>query len=144
MAGVFKLYPWEWVLSDDFGKHVVRSLPETLWLEPLWKSLLSNKALLAVLWELYPGHPNLLPAYLDQPGLLTEYVRKPRLGREGANITIVSPGRRSRPAASTATRATSTSCSTRSPSSTATAPRWGRGSSATRPRAWASARPSGW
>ena len=92
MNGVFKLYPWEWALSDDFGKHVVRSLPETLWLEPLWKTLLSNKALLAVLWELYPGHPNLLPAFLDQPGLLTEYVRKPRLGREGANISIVSPG----------------------------------------------------
>ncbi len=87
-----KLYPWEWVLTDDFGKHAVRSLPQTLWVEPLWKTLLSNKALLAVLWELYPGHPNLLPAYLDQPGLLTEYVRKPRLGREGANISIVAPG----------------------------------------------------
>jgi glutathionylspermidine synthase len=92
MAAVFKLYPWEWVLSDQFGKSVVRSLPETLWIEPLWKALLSNKALLAVLWEMYPGHPNLLPAYLDQPGLLTEYVRKPRLGREGANISIVAPG----------------------------------------------------
>jgi glutathionylspermidine synthase len=92
MAAVFKLYPWEWVLGDDFGKHVVRSLPETLWVEPLWKALLSNKALLAVLWELYPGNPNLLPAYLDDPGLLTEYVRKPRLGREGANISIVAPG----------------------------------------------------
>ncbi|MCW2633192.1 MAG: Trypanothione synthase [Pseudonocardia sp.] len=87
-----KLYPWEWVLTDDFGKHAVRSLPQTLWIEPLWKTLLSNKALLAVLWELHPGHPNLLPAYLDQPGLLTEYVRKPRLGREGANISIVAPG----------------------------------------------------
>jgi glutathionylspermidine synthase len=87
-----KLYPWEWVLSDEFGKHALRSLPEMVWIEPLWKTLLSNKALLAVLWELYPGHPNLLPAFLDQPGILTEYVRKPRLGREGANISIVSPG----------------------------------------------------
>ena len=51
---------------------------------------------------------------------------------------------RSRPAASTARRATSTSSSTRCPSSTASAPRWGRGSSATRPPGWASARPSGW
>ncbi len=92
MSAVVKLYPWEWMLSDDFGKHVVRSLPETLWLEPLWKTVLSNKALLPVLWELYPGHPNLLPAYLDEPGMLTEYVRKPKLGREGANISIVSPG----------------------------------------------------
>lgn len=92
MAAVFKLYPWEWVVGDDFGKHVLRSLPETLWIEPLWKTILSNKAILAVLWEMYPGHPNLLPAHLDQPGLLTEYVRKPRLGREGANITVVGAG----------------------------------------------------
>ena len=92
MNAVFKLYPWEWVLGDQFGEHVLDTLPATLWLEPLWKALLSNKALLAVLWELYPGHPNLLPAYLDQPGMLTEYVRKPRLGREGANISIVAPG----------------------------------------------------
>ena len=92
MNGVFKLYPWEWMLGDEFGEHVLDTLPATLWLEPLWKTLLSNKALLAVLWELYPGHPNLLPAYLDQPGMLTEYVRKPRLGREGANISIVAPG----------------------------------------------------
>ena len=42
-AAVFKLYPWEWVLDDDFGKHVARSLPETLWVEPLWKSLLSQQ-----------------------------------------------------------------------------------------------------
>lgn len=86
---MFKLYPWEWVLDDSFGKHVTESLPQTLWIEPLWKTLLSNKAILAVLWEMYPGHPNLLPAYLDEPHVLTEYVRKPKLGREGANITIV-------------------------------------------------------
>ena len=35
MATVFKLYPWEWALTDDFGKHVLASLPETMWLEPL-------------------------------------------------------------------------------------------------------------
>jgi len=92
MRTVFKLYPWEWMVEDQFGKYAVESLPETLWVEPLWKMLLSNKALLAVLWEMYPGHPNLLPAYLDQPGMLTEYVRKPKLGREGANIQIVAPG----------------------------------------------------
>jgi glutathionylspermidine synthase len=89
---MFKLYPWEWVLDDEFGKHVTESLPQTLWIEPLWKTLLSNKALLAVVWEMYPGHPNLLPAYLDDPHVLTEYVRKPKLGREGANITIVGAG----------------------------------------------------
>ncbi|MEU5690974.1 glutathionylspermidine synthase family protein [Actinosynnema sp. NPDC020468] len=92
MGTVVKLYPWEWVVDEQFGRYAVESLPGTLWVEPLWKMLLSNKALLAVLWEMYPGHPNLLPAFLDEPGFLTEYVRKPRLGREGANIQIVAPG----------------------------------------------------
>ncbi|UVS76458.1 glutathionylspermidine synthase family protein [Actinokineospora sp. UTMC 2448] len=92
MATVMKLYPWEWAVNDEFGRKVVESLPTTLWVEPLWKMLLSNKAILAVLWEMYPGHPNLLPAFLDQPGILTEYVRKPKLGREGANVQIVAPG----------------------------------------------------
>ncbi|MGW5050758.1 glutathionylspermidine synthase family protein [Actinokineospora sp. NPDC004072] len=92
MATVMKLYPWEWAVTDEFGRKVVESLPTTLWVEPLWKMLLSNKAILAVLWEMYPGHPNLLPAFLDQPGILTEYVRKPKLGREGANVQIVAPG----------------------------------------------------
>ena len=78
--------------EDEFGRYAVESLPSTLWIEPLWKMLLSNKALLAVLWEMHPGHPNLLPAFLDQPGILTEYVRKPKLGREGANIQIVQDG----------------------------------------------------
>ena len=92
MKSVMKLYPWEWVVDEEFGKRVVQSLPGTLWVEPLWKMLLSNKAILAVLWEMHPGHPNLLPAFLDEPNILTEYVRKPKLGREGANIQIVAPG----------------------------------------------------
>lgn len=92
MNTVVKLYPWEWVIDEEFGRYAVESLPQTLWIEPLWKMLLSNKALLGILWENYPGHPNLLPAFNDQPGLLTEYVRKPKLGREGANVQIVAPG----------------------------------------------------
>ncbi|GAA3048959.1 hypothetical protein GCM10020000_31740 [Streptomyces olivoverticillatus] len=67
----------------------------TLWIEPAWKMLLSNKALLAVLWELFPGHPNLLPAYLDGPRELARtngYVAKPLLGREGAGVTLHPPG----------------------------------------------------
>ncbi|MET8862521.1 glutathionylspermidine synthase family protein [Nonomuraea sp. NPDC004580] len=88
MRSVFKLYPWEWMLSDEFGRHAVR---HATWIEPLWKVLLSNKALLAVLWELNPGHPNLLPAYLDGPRDLTSFISKPLLGREGASMRIVTP-----------------------------------------------------
>lgn len=92
VESIFKLYPWEWILDDEFGKKVTASLPATMWIEPLWKSILSNKAILAILWEMYPGHPNLLPAYLDDPNELTEYIKKPKLGREGANMTIVGAG----------------------------------------------------
>ncbi|MCZ2527429.1 glutathionylspermidine synthase family protein [Streptomyces sp. HB2AG] len=96
----FKLYPWEWLSTDAFGGHVLDTLDNgggsgsTCWIEPAWKMLLSNKALLAVLWEMYPGHPNLLPAYLDGPRELastTGYVSKPLLGREGAGVTVHLP-----------------------------------------------------
>jgi glutathionylspermidine synthase len=50
--------------------------------------LLSNKALLAILWELFPDCPYLLPAYLDGPRELGSYVKKPILAREGANVEI--------------------------------------------------------
>ncbi|MEU7050327.1 glutathionylspermidine synthase family protein [Streptomyces eurythermus] len=101
IRGIFKLYPWEWLTTDAFGPHVLDTLDNgggtgsTLWIEPAWKMLLSNKALLAILWELYPGHPSLLPAYLDGPRDLaatTGYVAKPLLGREGAGITVHEPG----------------------------------------------------
>lgn len=97
----FKLYPWEWLATDTFGGHVLDTLDNgggtgsTLWIEPAWKMLLSNKALLAVLWELYPDHPNLLPAHLDGPRDLsrtTGWAAKPLLGREGAGVTLHEPG----------------------------------------------------
>ncbi|MAC45963.1 MAG: hypothetical protein CMI12_03810 [Oceanospirillum sp.] len=31
-------------------------------LEPIWKTVLSNKALLPMLWQMFLYHPNLLPA----------------------------------------------------------------------------------
>ncbi|MFC5909909.1 glutathionylspermidine synthase family protein [Streptacidiphilus monticola] len=94
MRAVFKLYPWEWLTTDAFGGHVVDTADlgggsgSTLWIEPAWKMLLSNKALLAVLWELNPGHPHLLPAYLDGPRQLTSWAAKPLLGREGDGVLL--------------------------------------------------------
>ena len=94
VTAAFKLYPWEFMLRDAFAPHLARVPRPCLFLEPPWKMLLSNKALLALLWELFPGHPNLLPAYLDGPRDLatTGFVRKPRLGREGANVEVHRPG----------------------------------------------------
>ena len=89
IRSIFKLYPWEWMAHEAFGEHALAPDPRIQWIEPAWKMLWSNKALLAVLWELFPGHSNLLPAFLTDPHGLTEYVRKPLLSREGANITVV-------------------------------------------------------
>ncbi len=86
---IFKLYPWEWLMREEFGKHLANA--STRWLEAPWKALLSNKALLPLLWKLFPDHPNLLPAsHKPLPG---RCVRKPMFGREGANITIFDDGK---------------------------------------------------
>ncbi|RBJ00138.1 glutathionylspermidine synthase family protein [Micromonospora provocatoris] len=85
----FKLYPWEWMLAEPYGRPALDPGTPTTWIEPAWKLLLSNKALLAVLWEMYPGHDYLLPAYLDSPRGMTGYVAKPLLGREGGSVRIV-------------------------------------------------------
>ncbi len=86
---VFKLYPWEWMLKETFARPLMQTYKETQWIEPIWKTLLSNKAILALLWEMFPASPWLLPAYLDGPRDLARYVKKPVYGREGANVTIV-------------------------------------------------------
>ena len=87
---MFKLYPWEWIVREEFGDEVLQAYQQTVWIEPIWKMVLSNKAILPVLWELNPDHPNLLPAYADSPHGLSQYARKPKLGREGANVTLAS------------------------------------------------------
>jgi glutathionylspermidine synthase len=86
---LFKLYPWEWLMREDFGRAIPGT--PTRFIEPPWKALLSNKGLLALLWALHPGHPNLVPAYFagdPAPDLGPDYVEKPLYSREGANIRI--------------------------------------------------------
>jgi len=94
---VFKLYPWEWMLGDAFGDHALETMNaasqkpvagKVQWIEPIWKMMWSNKALLAILWELFPDHELLLPAYLDGPRKMQNYVRKPLVGREGAGVQV--------------------------------------------------------
>jgi glutathionylspermidine synthase len=90
----FKLYPWEWMFQDAFGAQLIKA--PTRWIEPPWKAILSNKGILPLLWESFPGHPNLLPAFFeDDPNaarLGASFVRKPIYSREGANIALISEG----------------------------------------------------
>ena len=83
---LFKLYPWEWMVREAFGRNLIDSRMRTI--EPAWKMLLSNKAILPVLWELHPDHPNLLPSFYEPQKFATDFVKKPILSREGANVTL--------------------------------------------------------
>lgn len=88
---LFKLYPWEWLVREPFGRHLLGRTTRVI--EPAWKMVLSNKAILPVLWEMFPGHPNLLPAYFEPGRFATDFVKKPIYSREGANVSITSGGR---------------------------------------------------
>ncbi len=111
---LFKLYPWEDLLRDEYADHV--NTANCLMLEPAWKAVLSNKGLLPVLWHMFEGHPNLLPAFFEAdvadamagrgaaaasvaeaferaaPGLTAGHVVKPLFSREGASLSIVEGG----------------------------------------------------
>lgn len=110
---LFKLYPWEDMLRDDFAPYLAPS--GCRFIEPPWKAILSNKALLPLLWEMEPGHPNLLPAFFAsdvqdalsggtpaariakafsaaEAALRRGHVRKPIFSREGAGVSFVEGG----------------------------------------------------
>lgn len=87
---LFKLYPWEWMMREKSGRHIATT--KTRFVEPIWKLILSNKGILPVLWEMFPNHPNLLPAFFEhdwRAQTLQSYVRKPLYSREGADIQVV-------------------------------------------------------
>ena len=100
---LFKLYPWEnlfteiaqlncWGFVERLKSGQVRVI------EPLWKSLLSNKGIWALLWQEFPLSRYLLPTYFEEDSSKAAetlrqsvYVRKPLLGREGASVSIIDP-----------------------------------------------------
>jgi glutathionylspermidine synthase len=96
---IFKLYPWESMMQESFATPALQTYQDMRWIEPIWKMLLSNKGILPILWELYPNHDLLLPAFFERPGddqtssyqRLFSYVRKPLHSREGANVSIIRP-----------------------------------------------------
>jgi glutathionylspermidine synthase len=97
IAALFKLYPWEDMLREPYAAKLPGT--PTLFLEPAWKALLSNKGILPLLWERHRGHPNLLPAaFADDEAAAAEigerYVRKPLFSREGWDIELIDGDRR--------------------------------------------------
>lgn len=96
VQAAFKLYPWEMMLREAYAPSLLTA--GVRWIEPAWKSVLSNKGILPLLWERHPGHPNLLAAYFDDDpaaaALGASYVQKPLFSREGANVSVTLEGSR--------------------------------------------------
>lgn len=91
MRVIYKLYPWEWLVREDYGQKILET--KSIWLEPIWKMIWSNKAILPILSELYPDSPYILKASFDEPDHnAMNFVKKPILAREGANVTIYQDG----------------------------------------------------
>lgn len=80
----FKLYPWEWMVEESPDGCLV----EVAWLEPVWKLVMSNKAVLSTLYELFHDSPYVLPCYLSRPQSGV-FCKKPVFSREGHNVSIV-------------------------------------------------------
>lgn len=95
IKNIFKLYPYEWLVHEEFGKNIIKDRSQTFWIEPSWKMLLSSKAILPILWKLNYGHDNLLEAYFEEDKELagSSFAKKPILSREGANIQLMNQGR---------------------------------------------------
>ncbi|TDZ34076.1 putative acid--amine ligase YgiC [Colletotrichum trifolii] len=107
---VFKLYPWEFMVEEPFAEACFKDMENigkrdedgnyvggTIWIETPYKMLWSNKALFAILWDLFKDDPRskwLLPTYFDgeAPESLTSFARKPIFAREGCDITLKKDG----------------------------------------------------
>ena len=95
---IISSYPKEWLAAEiDADAILGHDLGDTISFEPYWKLIMANKAILPLLWNKYPNHKYLLPAYFHDPReeLGTEYdkafadkhwVSKPLFGREGLGI----------------------------------------------------------
>ncbi|KLU81094.1 hypothetical protein MAPG_00189 [Magnaporthiopsis poae ATCC 64411] len=104
---IFKLYPWETMVMEKFGEACFADMDNvgkrdeetgeyvggTIWFEAPYKLLWSNKAIFALLWELFKDDPRsqwLLPTYLEpeMPADMKQYARKPIFAREGSGVTL--------------------------------------------------------
>jgi glutathionylspermidine amidase/synthetase len=109
---VWKTWAWETALDqiraeceDDDCHPVLRSAadehpaprlvdvllrPDVMVYEPFWTLIPSNKAILPVLWQIFPDHPYLLNSQFELTDDFNQrgYVSKPIAGRCGLNISL--------------------------------------------------------
>ena len=86
VQAMFKLYPWDWMAREAFfDKLVAQDVPV---METPWRAIAASKGILPILWELFPDHPNLLPASFHDHPDQGPRVSKPMFGREGSDVAF--------------------------------------------------------
>jgi glutathionylspermidine synthase len=90
---VYRFVPWEWLAWDEPALlDVLEGLilgGLTAVANPPYALALQSKALLAALWERFPGHPVLLETHRAPWASPTGLAEKVILGREGANVRLL-------------------------------------------------------
>jgi glutathionylspermidine synthase len=88
---LFKLIPWEDIAIEEgelasLLTQIVKN-QKAIILNPAYTLMFQSKAMLKILWDLYPNHPLLLETSYE-PLVGKKYVSKPIFGREGGNVKI--------------------------------------------------------
>jgi len=88
----FKLIPWEDIAIDEPDLAVLLSSiiqnKEAIVFNPAYTLMFQSKAILKILWDLFPNHPLLLETSFE-PLENKKQVRKPIFGREGGGVAII-------------------------------------------------------
>lgn len=87
----FKLLPWEDIAIEEGELATILSEvvnnKKAIILNPAYTLMFQSKAIMKILWDLYPNHPLLLKTTFE-PLNGEAYVEKKAFGREGENVTI--------------------------------------------------------
>jgi len=88
----FKLIPWEDIAIEESDlamllSNIIKN-QEAIIFNPAYTLMFQNKAILKILWDLYPNHPLLLETSYE-PLSGKKQVEKPIYGREGESIKII-------------------------------------------------------
>jgi len=88
----FKLIPWEDIAIEEsdlaalIGDIVANQ--KAIIFNPVYTLMFQSKAIMAILWDLYPNHPLLLETS-SEPLEGKKQVKKPIYGREGGSVSII-------------------------------------------------------
>jgi len=87
----FKLIPWEMIAVEesDLARILTKIMEnqKAIILNPAYTLMFQSKAMMKILWDLFPGHPLLLETSFEPLG--KKQVKKPFFGREGGGVRIL-------------------------------------------------------